>query len=98
MPTNNQKVQIDVNAVFEDVLTLERADQKRLLKGLKKIEKLTWHELYRDGGLQWEQIRSKQGPNGEVLYSLRLSQRFRAVAIREGSWLRLVAVCPDHDS
>lgn len=41
MTTNNTKVQIDVNAVFDDALALERSDQKRLLKGIKKLRQLT---------------------------------------------------------
>ena len=39
-----------------------------------------------------------QGPNGAKVHSLRLSQRVRAVAYRDGDFLRLISLHPDHDS
>ena len=38
---------------------------------------------------------SIKAPNGAKVYSLRLSQPMRAVAFRDGDFLRLI---PDHDS
>jgi hypothetical protein len=43
-------------------------------------------------------IRSKKGKQGEKLYSLRITQKCRAVAIREGDYLRLLSLHSDHDS
>ena len=37
-------------------------------------------------------------PGGARLHSLRLSQRVRAVGYRDGDFLRLVSLHPDHDS
>jgi hypothetical protein len=68
------------------------------LKILKKISQLTWEQLYEDQGLKWELIRSKKGKQGEKLYSLRVTQKCRAVAIREGDYLRLLSLHSDHDS
>ena len=68
------------------------------MKILKKISQLTWEQLYKDQGLKWELIRSKQGKQGEKLYSLRVTQKCRAVAIREGDYLRLLSLYSDHDS
>jgi len=48
--------------------------------------------------LRWELIQSRQGPQGERLYSLRVSRSCRAVAWREGDWLRFLSLHPDHDS
>jgi hypothetical protein len=59
---------------------------------------MTWDQVYRDAGLRWEVILSKDGPNGERLYSLRIGKAFRAVAFRDGDWLRLLTLHPDHDS
>ena len=68
------------------------------MKILKKISQLTWEQLYEDQGLKWELIRSKKGKQGEKLYSLRVTQKCRAVAIREGDYLRLLSLHSDHDS
>ena len=48
--------------------------------------------------MRWELIQSRQGPAGERLYSLRISRSCRAVAWRDGPWLRLLSLHPDHDS
>jgi hypothetical protein len=48
--------------------------------------------------LKWETIHSRQGHNGQRLYSFRIGQAFRAVAYRESAWLRLLSLHPDHDS
>ena len=48
--------------------------------------------MYKDQGLKWELIRSKQGRNGEKLYSLRITQKCRAVAVQEGAYLRFLSL------
>jgi len=59
---------------------------------------MTWPQVYADSGLKWEAIHSRQGSGGQRLYSLRVSQAFRAVAYRDGDWLRMLSLHPDHDS
>ncbi len=59
---------------------------------------MTWEQLYKDQGLKWELIHFKKGKQGEKLYSLRVTQKCRAVAIREGDYLRLLSLHSDHDS
>lgn len=60
---------------------------------------LNQSQVYRDQGLKWELIHSRTGPNGQRLYSFRISQGFRAVAYRaEGGWCRLLSLHADHDS
>jgi hypothetical protein len=87
------------NSVFQqDLFSLPKAEALGVLKILRKISQLTWEELYKDQGLKWELIRSKQGGNGEKLYSLRITQKCRAVAVREGDYLRFLSLHPDHDS
>jgi len=36
--------------------------------------------------------------NRAEVYSLRLSQKVRAIAYRDGDFLRLISLHPDHDS
>ena len=59
---------------------------------------MEWEQLYRDRGLHWEAILSRKGPSGQRIYSLRVTQRMRAVAYREGEYMRLLSIHADHDS
>ena len=87
------------NPIFQqDLFTLSKSEAFARLKILRKISQLTWEQLYKDQGLKWELIRSKKGKQGEKLYSLRITQKCRAVAIREGDYLRLLSLHSDHDS
>jgi len=87
------------NPIFQqDLFVLSKSESVATLKILRKISQLTWEQLYKDQGLKWELIRSRQGNQGEKLYSLRVTQKCRAVAIREGDYLRLLSLHSDHDS
>ena len=96
----DETVLLDLNSpVFQrDLFALEKRGQVALLSTLKRIRAMTWPQIYADSGLKWEAIHSRQGPGGQRLYSLRVSQAFRAVAYRAGGWLRLLSLHPDHDS
>jgi hypothetical protein len=48
--------------------------------------------------LKWELIHSYTGPKAEKRYSLRIGKGFRAIAFRDGVWLRVLGLFPDHDS
>ncbi|MBA2651479.1 MAG: hypothetical protein H0U73_04325 [Tatlockia sp.] len=93
-------IKIDLNnPVFQsDLFSLEKKELAALIKTLKKINRLTWAELYSDHGLKWEAISSKQTQLGERIYSFRFSQKYRATALRQEDFLRLLALHPDHDS
>lgn len=70
----------------------------RLALTLRKISNLTWDELYKDQGLKWEVIISKTTKTNDRIYSFRFSQKYRALALREEAYLRLLTLHPDHDS
>jgi hypothetical protein len=93
-------VKLDLNnPVFQEQwFALEKTEQLKVLNSLRKLSTLTWQQIYTDPGLKWEQIQQRSAPKGEKLYSLRISQGFRALAYREGEWLRLLSLHPDHDS
>lgn len=92
-------VQIDLNnpRFQRDFFSLEKSEQVALLKSLKKISVLSWPDLYADRGLKWEVISSKQTTSGSRIYSFRFSQKYRATALREDNFLRLLTLHPDHD-
>lgn len=96
----SSRVRLDLNhAEFQsDLFGLQKTEQLAVLATLRKIASLTWDQVHRDRGLKWEAIHSRAGPEGKRLHSLRISQRCRAVAMREGEFMRLLSIHPDHDS
>lgn len=95
MGGNNEKVQLDLNShdFQSDFFDLEPSEIKKLTKTFKKLRVMTWSDVFRDHGLKWEELKTVPGQ-----YSIRVSQSYRAVLIREGSWMRLVSLHPDHDA
>lgn len=93
-------VRLDLNnpEFQRQLFTLTKEQQRSALVTLKKLSEMTWEQVYHDVGLNWEAIDSKKGAEGQRLYSLRLGKGFRAVGYRDGDWLRLVSLHPDHDS
>jgi hypothetical protein len=93
-------VQLDINdPVFQERwFSLPGEEALRVMQMLGKIRRLTWDQLYTDRGLRWEAIRSRVGPDGQRLYSVRATQKMRAVGYRSGNTLRLISLHPDHDS
>jgi hypothetical protein len=97
---SHQPVRLDLNnPVFQRLLfNLSKNNQHNILNTLRKLANMTWQQVYADYGLKWEAILSKKGPGGKKLYSFRIGKGFRGVAYREGLWLRLLSLHPDHDS
>jgi hypothetical protein len=94
------RLRLDLNSPsFQDVfLRLEPLELKRVVSGLQRLRGLDWEGLYRHPGFRWEAIRHIQTPSGATAYSLRLSEKVRAIAYRDGEFLRIVSLHPDHDS
>ena len=94
-------VRLDLNnPVFQgNLLELQKPERHAALDTLNKIRQLTWQQLYGDSGLKWEKISSVKPPqNIDAIYSLRITQSRRATAYRDGDFIRLLTVAPDHDS
>jgi hypothetical protein len=94
------RIRLDLNSPeFQDVFFRLQADEiKQIVASLRRLRELDWNSLYRHSGFRWEAIEHLKTPNGAKVYSLRLSQRIRAVAFRDGDFLRLVSLHPEHDS
>jgi hypothetical protein len=58
---------------------------------------MDWYQLARIKGLRWDMIQSRQGPQSQKLHSLKVSRSCRAVAWRDGHWLRFLSPHPHHD-
>jgi hypothetical protein len=82
----------------KDLLELEKAEALAFLKTLRKIRQLEWNSLYQDNGLKWELAKSLQGLAGENVYSIRITQKCRALVQRNADTLIFLSLHPDHDS
>ena len=94
-------VRLDLNNPLfqENLFGLQKPEHLAALDTLRKIRQITWLQLYRDKGLRWEKIQSVRPPMGiNALYSLRITQARRCTAYRDGDFLRLLTIAPDHDS
>jgi hypothetical protein len=77
---------------------LEKVHRISVLDALAKLASLSWDEHYKNKGFRWELIQSRRGPGEARLHSLRITKGFRAVALREGEFLVMLTLHPDHDS
>lgn len=93
-------VRLDLNnPVFqENLLSLQKPDRLAALDAVGRLRQMTWNQVYRDKGLKWEKIVSFKPPAGiDAVYSLRITQSRRATAYRDGDFIRLLTIAPDHD-
>ena len=100
MAATASRVRLDLNSPeFQDVFfRLEADDLKQVVASLRRLRELDWTHLSRHTGFRWEAIGYLKAPTGAKVYSIRLSQRIRAVAFRDGDFLRFMSLHPDHDS
>ena len=96
----SSRVLLDLNSPqFQETLfSLELSELRQVIKALRRLRGQDWNGVYSYPGFRWEAIDHIETPNGARAYSLRLSQRIRAIAYRDGDYLRLVSLHPDHDS
>lgn len=97
MPAPDDIIRLDLNSPeFQSVFfRLEADDLRQVVSALRRLQDLSWPALYIHTGFRWEAI---ERPRGAKFYSLRLSQRIRAVAIRDGNFLRFISLHPEHDT
>jgi len=100
VPAASSRVRLDLNSPeFQDIFfRLELGELRQVVSSLARLCELDWNNLYRHSGYRWEAVQHLKAPNGAKVYSLRLSQKIRAVAYRDGDFLRLISLHPDHDS
>lgn len=100
MAAASNRIRLDLNSPeFQEVFfALQSEELKQVAASLRRLRELEWNSLYRHTGFRWEAIDHLKAPNGGKVHSLRLSQRIRALAFREGDFLRLISLHPDHDT
>jgi len=100
-PDPDARLRLDLNnPVFQEhLLTLQKPERHAVLDTLNKLRQMTWNQVYRDNGLKWEKLISVRPQTGiNAVYSLRITQARRATAYRDGEFIRLLTIAPDHDS
>ena len=100
MAAGSSRVRLDLNSPeFQEVLfRLELSELKQVVGSLRRLCELDWSTLYRHPGFKLEAIRHIRTPNSATAYSLRLSEKIRAIAYRDGDFLRIISLHPGHDS
>lgn len=100
MPVDKNRIRLDLNSPeFQAVFfRLGPDDLKQVVAALGRLRDLGWNALYRHTGFRWEAIEHLKSADGRKVYSLRLSQRIRTIALRDGIFLRLISLHRDHDS
>ena len=101
MDLTDNPIRLDLNnPVFqENLFGLQKPELNAAIDTLRKIRLLSWGQLYRDNGLKWEKVVSAKPPKGvDAIYSLKITQSRRCTAYRDGDFMRLLTVAPDHDS
>lgn len=98
-PTDRVRLDLSSPAFLEVFLRLDSADLAHVAGSLDRIRRLDWSNVYASKGLHWEAIDHLKAPDGKTtVYSVRLSQKIRALAFREGEFMRFISLHPDHDS
>ena len=100
MAAASSRVRLDLNSPeFQDVFfRLELSELKQVVGSLRRPAELDWNSLYRHTGFKWEAVRHIRTPNGATAHSLRLSEKIRGIAYRDGDFLCIISLHPDHDS
>ncbi len=97
----NVLVKVDLNnpVFLQSLFALQKPAKLQFLTTVEKIMQLSWQQVYQDNGLNWEEVTSLPPPPPlDKWYSLRVSESCRALAYREGDFMRLLLVQPDHDA
>lgn len=94
------RVLLDLNnpVFLKEFLSLDKTEFARVVKALKKIRSMQWDTFAKHRGSRWEEIGHIEAPNGQAVHSFRLSQKYRALAYRDGDFLRVLSLHLDHDS
>ena len=83
---------LNLPAFQDDLFALEPAEAGMVFEALRNVRALPWTAVQADAGLKWESI------NGAPCrLTIRLSRASRAVVVREGDFMRFIALHPDHD-
>ena len=96
-----QPILVDLNnPVFQEQLfALDVDEVVDVFSAFKKLKKIDWPTLHKHKGFRWEDAGYRAtAPNGSTIKSIRITQKVRALANRDGSFMRFLSLHLDHDS
>lgn len=87
------------NPAFQaQLFDLDAADIALVFSAFQKLAKLDWTTLQQHKGFHWEDAGHRSpAPNGSTIKSIRLNQKARALAYRDGDFIRFLSLHLDHD-
>ena len=91
--TGNIRLDLNFPEFQEQLFDLDASELRQAVKTLRKVSKLRWQQVYADQGLKWEELKSAKGR-----FTIRVTRQCRAVVIRDGEFMRFLALHFDHDS
>ena len=91
--TGNVRLDLNFHEFQEQLFDLDAGELRQAVKTLRKVSKLGWQQVYADQGLKWEELKSAKGR-----FTIRVTRQCRAVVIREGEFMRFLALHFDHDT
>ncbi len=81
----------------QQLVRLDNENTLAFRNTLRKLLQLEWNQVYRDSGLNWELIQGQPKNVEDRLYTIRVTQKFRAVVSRDGAWMVFHRLNADHD-
>src|ERR1700674_1653804 len=87
---SSRRVLLDLNspAFQETLFSLELSELRQVIGALRRLRGQDWKGVYSHTVLLWEGLLTIQTPVGARAYSIRLSQRIRAIAYRSDAYSR----------
>jgi hypothetical protein len=94
-----KKVKIDINypEFLASLKRMEKKDQTRVIDTFAKLSNMDWSQVERDNSLNWEKVSLKPIDGIDALYTIRITQKIRAVVTRQDDFMRFITVSSDHD-
>jgi len=80
-----------------NLFILGKEEANGVFATLRKLKRLTWSEVHKDKGLRWELVQSKRGPGGTRLYTIRITDKIRALVYRDAQFMRFLLLHLDND-
>ena len=93
-------VKLDLNnpTFQKQLVRLQKDEVYRFVQSLGKLQQLTWQQVYKDKGLRWEGVAHRSGPKNQRLYTIRITQKFRALVYRKDDFMCFLSLHADHNS
>lgn len=103
---DDSPVQLDLHdeGFSADYDRLTEKDRKQVDKKLVMLQQMTWTQVNNSKGLNFEEVHSIKPPKKliqrgiETWYSIRLTQKKRALVCRQGNFMIFLVLPQDHDS